>query len=152
MLARAVHPLKGLFVQKAGKAVAVRHLFQHLHGKLVCVNGKVGGGEQGRHLVLGRGHLVVLGFGADAQLPQLFVQLFQKGLHLWAYRAKVMVLQLLPFGGARAQQRAAGQHKVRPFGVQLFRNQKILLLGAHGGAYALCLLAKQLQHAHGLAA
>ena len=75
MLARTVHSLKRLFVQKADEVVLFRHLFHQLHRKLVVVYGDVGSRENGRKLVLRGRDLVVLGFGVDAVTPKRFVQI-----------------------------------------------------------------------------
>ena len=60
VLARAVDPLKRLFVQQAGEAVALGRLFHQLHRQLVRVGGQVDRGEHGGQLVQAGGHLVVL--------------------------------------------------------------------------------------------
>ncbi len=63
VLAAAVYPVKGFLVQKAHKAVLCRHLLHHLHGQLVVVGSDVDGSVDGGQLMLGGGHLVVLGLG-----------------------------------------------------------------------------------------
>ena len=61
MLAAAVHTGKGLFVQQTYQIVALGHLLHGFHHQLVLVVGRVGIGVNGGHLMLGRGHLIVLG-------------------------------------------------------------------------------------------
>ena len=62
VLAAAVDPVKGLFMEQTGQAMAFGNLFHDLHGQLVVVGGHVGVGEDRCQLMLGRGHLIVLGF------------------------------------------------------------------------------------------
>ena len=151
MLAAAVDPIEGLFVEQADQTVLGGHVFHGLHGQLVVVSGNVGGGEDGGQLMLGGGHLVVFGFGQNAQLPQLFVQVFHKGGHPGLDSAKVVVLQLLALGGLGAEQGAAGKAQVRALVIQCLVHQEVLLLRAHGGDDPLGLLVpKQPQNAQGL--
>ena len=152
VLAGAVDPTEGLFVQQAHHAVAVGDLLHQLHGQLVVVGGDVGGGEDRRQLVLGRGHLVVLGLGQDAQPPQLVVQLLHERLHPGLDDAVVVVLQLLALGRLRAQQRAAGQQQVLAGVHHALIHQEVLLLGAHRDHRRGALIAEQLQHPQRLAA
>ena len=72
-------PAKGFSCSRQTRPCCGGHFFHHLHRQLVVVGSDVGGGENGRQLVLGGRHLVVLGFGEHAQLPQLFVQILHKG-------------------------------------------------------------------------
>ena len=103
VLAGAVYPGEGLFMEEAHQAVAVRHLFHHLHHQLVLVAGGVGVGIDGGHFVLGGGHLVVLGLGGDAQGPQGLVQVLHVGGHPGLDSAEVVVVQLLAPGGLGAE-------------------------------------------------
>ena len=143
VLAAAVDPLEGLLVQQADQAVLGGDLLHHLHGQQVVVDGHVGGVEDGGQLMLAGGHLVVLGLGGHAQLPQHVVQLLHESGHPGPDGAKVVLLQLLALGGRRAEQGAAGQDQVLPGLVVLLAHQEILLLGAHGGGHMGGLLAKQ---------
>ena len=98
------------------------------------------------------GHLVVLGLGQDAQLPQLFIQLFHKGSHTGLDGAVVVVLQLLALGGLGPEQGAAAEHQVLPALVELPVHQEVLLLRAHRGDDPLGgLVAENAQDAQGLA-
>ena len=78
MLAAAVHAGKGILMEKAHQSVAVGHLFQHGHGELIVVCRGVGIGIYRRDLMLGRSHLIVLGFGEYTQLPQFQVQIMHE--------------------------------------------------------------------------
>ena len=151
VLAAAVDPFKGLFVQKADQAVLRRDLLHHLHGQQVMVDGHVGGVVDGGQLVLAGGDLVVLGLGGDAQLPQSVVQLLHEGRDAGPQGAEVVLLQLLALGGRRAEEGAAGQNQVLPGLIVLLADEKVLLLGADGGRDVLGLLAEQLEDALRLA-
>ena len=61
----------------------------------------------GGHLVLGGSHLVVLGGGGDAQLPELHVQILHECADALTDDAEVLVVQLLTLGGGGAEQGAA---------------------------------------------
>ena len=98
VLSGTVDALKGLLVEQAGKAVLVGYLFHHLHGKLVVVHRHIGRVEYRSQLVLGRGHLVVFGFGRDAELPERFIQIVHEGGNTGVQSAKIVVLHLLAFG------------------------------------------------------
>ena len=129
MLAAAVDAGKGLLVEQAHQTVAVGDLFQQLHGQLVFVAGGVGVGVDGRDLMLGGSHLVVLRLCQHAQLPQLLVQLPHEGRHAGLDGTVVVVVQLLPLGGAGTEQRAPAELQILPKLVHLLVDQEILLLG-----------------------
>ena len=137
VLAAAVDPLEGLFVEQTHQAVAGGHVPHHLHGELVVVGGHIGGGEDGGQLVLSGGYLVVLCFRQDAQLPQLLVQLLHKGGDSRFDGPEIVVLQLLALGGLGPEQGAAGVQQVGPLVVELFVDKEVLLLRAHGGDHPL---------------
>ena len=69
VLAAAVDPGKGLFVEQAHHAMPGRYPLHDLHGQLVLVRGQIGGGVNGGKLMLGGRYLVVLRLGQDPQLP-----------------------------------------------------------------------------------
>ena len=71
VLAAAVDPGKGLFVEQAHQIVAVGHFLQKLHGQLIVVAGAVGVGVHRGDLMLGGSYLIVLRLGQHAHLPQL---------------------------------------------------------------------------------
>ena len=136
VLAAAVDALEGLLMQQAHHAVPVRDLLHDVHGELVVIGGDVDGRVDGRHLMLSGGHLVVLGLGQDAQLPQLGVELLHEGLHAGFDDAEVVILQLLSLGRLGAKESAARHHQVGALAVNLLVHQEILLLRAHGGKHA----------------
>ena len=153
VLAGAVDAGEGLLMEQAHQAVAVRHLLHDLHYQLVLVAGGVGVGVDGGHLMLGGGHLVVLGLAEHAQLPQLLVQVLHVGGHPGTDGAEVVVLQLLALGGLGAEQGAAGHPQILPLGVLGLVDQEILLLWANLRHHPLGLgVAEEPQDPDGLAA
>ena len=104
MFAAAVDALKGFLMEQAHQAMAGSHVLHHFHGELVVVRCHVGGGKNGRQLVLGGGHFVVLCLGQDPQLPQLLIQLFHKGSHPGLDGPKIVVFQFLALGRLSAKQ------------------------------------------------
>ena len=112
VLAAAVDAGERLFVQQADKSVPCRDLLHDFHGELVVVGGDVGGGEDGRELVLSGRDLVVLGLGENAELPQLLVEICHERRDARLDRAEVMVVHLLSLGRLCAEKRAPAEHKV----------------------------------------
>ena len=133
VLAGAVDAGERLFVEQAHHVVLVGDLLHDLHGELVVVAGGVGIGVHRGHLVLGGGHLVVLGLAVDAQGPEVFVQVLHIGCHPGADGAVIVVIQLLAPGGLGAEEGAAGHPQVLPLAVHLFIHQEVLLLRAYAG-------------------
>ena len=153
VLAAAVHASKGLFVQQALQPVLSRDLFHHLHRQLVVVGGDVCRREDRRQLMLRGRDLVVLGLREDAELPELLVQILHIGLHARLDRAEIVILQLLPLRGLRAEERPAGVDQILSLEKELPVDEEIFLLGAdvrHDAPDALA--AEEVQNAHGLAA
>ena len=144
VLARTVDAVERLFMQQADKAVTIGDLAHELHGQLVVIGGDVGGLEDGRHLVLCRCDLIVLGLGVYAHLPQLLVEIVHERLDTRADGAEIVVFQLLTLGCRCTEQRAAGQDEVAALGVILFIDEEVFLLGADRGGHALAVLAEQL--------
>ena len=127
VLAAAVHAGKGLFVKEAYQPVAGGDLLHDLHGQLVVVGGDIGGGVDRRQFVLGGCHLIVLGFGQDAQFPELLVQIGHIGGHAGFDNAEIVVVQLLTLRRLGAEERAAGEHEVLALFVHFFIDQEIFL-------------------------
>ena len=97
--------------------------------------------------MLGRGDLVVLGLGEDAELPQLIVQILHIGEDAWLDAAKVVIIQLLTLWGTSSEQGASGVNQILALGVQLLGDEEIFLLGTDRGDYLLdVLVAEQLQY------
>ena len=151
VLAGAVDAVKGLLMEQTYQTVTGSYLLHDLHGQLVVVGGHVGGGVDGSQLMLGGGHLVMLGLGQNAQLPQLLVQVGHVGRHTGFDGAEIVVVHLLTLGRLRAEQSAATEDQILALVEHLAVHQKILLLRADGGTDAFhILVAEQVEDAHGL--
>ena len=138
-------------MQEADHVVLLCYLLHQLHGELVVVGGNVGGGEEGRQLVLCGGNLVVLGLGHDAELPQLLVQFLHKCGDAGLYRTEVVIFKLLTLGRLRAEEGAAGVHQVFALLVNALVDEEIFLFGADGGADGGdVVVAEELDDAHAL--
>ena len=99
-------------MEQAHETVAVCYLLHDLHRDLVLIAGCIGITVNGRHFMLGRRHLIVLGLGEDAQLPQLVVEILHKGGDSGTDRAKIVILQLLSSGRFGAKKRPAGHDQI----------------------------------------
>ena len=138
-------------MEKAHQSVAVGHLFQHGHGELIVVCRGVGIGIYRRDLMLGRSHLIVLGFGEYTQLPQFQVQIMHELRYPGPDGAVVVVVQLLSLGRPGTEQRSAAQLQILPLLIDLLINKEILLLRSHLGDHMLGLrVAEQPQNADAL--
>lgn len=98
VLARTIDAGERLLVQQAYHVVPQRNLLHQLHRKLVVIGRGVDGRKDRGQLVLGGGDLLVFGFGEDAELPKLFVEVFHVGGHSRIDRTEVVVIHLLPLG------------------------------------------------------
>ena len=101
--------------------------------------------------MLSGGYLVVLGFGQNAQLPQLLIQVSHVSGNSGLDNAKVMIVHLLTLGGLGAEQGTAGIDQILALVIHCLIDQEVFLLGADGSANTFhILVAEQLQDAHGL--
>ena len=151
VLAGAVDAREGLFVQQADHTVLAGDLLHELHGELVVVSGDVGGGEDGRELMLRGRDLVVLRLGEHTELPQLLVQIVHERGNARLDGAEVMILQLLPLGRLRAEQGPAGIDEVLALAVKRLVDEEVLLLRADRRADGLDLvMPEQLQDTQAL--
>ena len=151
VLARPIDGLEGLLMLQAHQAVVAGQKLHLLHGEQVLVHGAVRLGEDGRQLVLGRSHLVVLGLRGNAEGPQLVVELLHELVHRGADGAEVVLLQLLALHRRIAEQRAAREHDVEALLIVLLGDEEVLLLGAEGGGHAIGrVVAEQIEHAASL--
>ena len=147
VLARAVDALEGLFMLQADKAVVAGEKLHLLHREQVLIDSAIRIRENRRKLVLRRSDLVVLGLRGNAELPQLVVELFHELVHRRANGAEVVLFKFLALARRIAEQRTAGQHKVKALGVVLLGDEEVLLLGADRGNNLLMALAEELEHA-----
>ena len=107
MLAGAVHALKGLLVEYALEAVLSRGALHELHSDLVMVGSDIRGIEYRSELVLSGSDLVVLGLGAYAESPELFVEVCHISVNAGLDSAEVMILKLLSLGCGCAEESSA---------------------------------------------
>ncbi len=151
VLARAVDAGEGLFVQQGLQAVALGDPVHGVHDQLVPVDGDVRGGEDRGELELVRGDLVMLGFGGDADLPELDVEFAHEIGDRLLDGAEIVVLHLLALGRIGAEKGPSGQLEVDPLVEEFLVDQEVLLLGSHGGDDALGIrVSEGPQHAQGL--
>ncbi len=147
MFAAAVDPVEGLLMQEAHKPVPVGHLAHHLHDELVVVGGDIGRGVDRGQLILCGSDLVVLGLGRNPKHPQLLVEFGHIFGHPLAHAGVILILQLLPLGGGRAEERAAGVNQVLAPLDKALVHQEILLFAAHAGHHLVdVLMAQKLHH------
>jgi len=150
VLARAIDACEGLLVQQGHQAVVARHPLQRLHDQVLVVRAHAGLLEDGRHLVLGRRHLVVARLDRHAQAGQLALHLHHAGQHALGDRPEVVVVQLVSLGRLGPVQRAPGVDEVGALVVVLLVDQEVLLLGADRGEHALgVVVAEQVQRLEG---
>ena len=135
VLSGAVHSREGLLVEQALEAVLVSHLFQGLHNQLVVVHRHVAFRVDGSQLMLSGSHLVVLGLGRYAQLPQLLVHIIHKVRDPLPDHAEIVIVQLLALGRHGAKEGPAGKNQILALQIFLPIHQEILLLRAHGGGH-----------------
>ena len=129
MLARAVDVCKRLFVQQADKPVLLGDPFHYLHGELVVVGRDVGGGIDRCKLVLCGCDLVMLCFGEDTKLPQLFVEVRHIRLDTRLDDSEIVVVKLLPLWRLCSEKSSACIDKVLALIVKLLGAKEVLLLG-----------------------
>ena len=153
VLAASVDSGKGLLVQKTHETVTLGDLLHHVHDDLVVVYGDVGGGIDSGKLVLARCDLVVLGLGADAQLPELLVQVPHVICNAGPDGTVVVVLHLLALGGSGSEKRPAAVDQILSLLEIGPVDQKVLLLGAYRGDDAChILVSEEVQYLHCLVA
>ena len=87
---------------------------QGLHHDLVVVHRNVGLRIDGSQLMLCRGHLIVLGLGGYAQLPQLLIDIPHICRNTLADGAEIMILHLLPLRRHGSEQGTACKDQILP--------------------------------------
>ena len=151
MLAASVYSGKRLLVEKAYQTVLCRHLLHHFHGQLVMVRCDIGGGVNGRQLMLGRSHLVMLCFRQDPQLPELLIQILHICGHPWLDHSKIMIVHFLSLGRLRSKKSPSREPQVLSLLIHFPCNKKIFLLRPHGCADIFYIvISKQTENAQGL--
>ena len=125
------------------------YLFHRLHDELVLIICGVGVGIDRGHFVLGRGDLVMLGFGQNAELPQFFIQILHILGNARTDNAKVVVVEFLTFRRLCTEQCPAAETQILALFKHLFINKEILLLRADLRRDLLNIfIAEQMQNAH----
>ena len=104
-------------------------LFHYLHGELVVVGRDVGGGVDRCKLVLCGCDLVMLCFGEDTKLPQLFVEIGHIRLDTRLDDSEIVVVKLLPLWRLCSEKSSACIDKVLALIVKLLGDKEVLLLG-----------------------
>ena len=103
--------------------------------------------------MLGRGYLVVLCLGQDAEFPEFVIEVLHEGSDAGLDDTEVMVIQFLTLGRLCAEQSAAGEAKVGAFVIHFAGDQEIFLLGTDGGDDALSrIIAEETKYPEGLLA
>ena len=105
VLAGAVYPVKGLFVQYAGEIVSVSNFFENFHYKLVMVCGNICRKKDGADLVLAGRDFSVLNLRWNAVAPQFQIDGFHKGADAFVYSAGIMRRRVLILCGHCAKKR-----------------------------------------------
>mmetsp|Transcript_149838 Transcript_149838/g.363969 ORF Transcript_149838/g.363969 Transcript_149838/m.363969 type:complete len:211 (+) Transcript_149838:271-903(+) len=137
VLAVAVDARKGLLVEEDLQAHLGGLIVADLHEEDVAIDGGAGRAEDGRHLVLAGGHLVVLHGHGAADPEHLGLDLVQELLHPEGHGSKVVQLSLLVAGGQLPNKRAPAVDQVGPLLVHLRGHDEELLLPAEVGVHDL---------------
>ena len=136
VLTGTIHACEGLLMKQALQSVTAGHHLQGLHNDLVVVYGHIALGVNRCQLMLRRSHLIVLGLGCHAQLPQLLVDLLHESCDTLTDVSEVMVIQLLSLGRHGSEQGPASVNQV--FSLQIFClvYQEVLLLRSYGRSHS----------------
>ena len=106
-------------MNQAGEMMSSRHPLHHFHRNLVLIRCLIGIGIDGCQFVLGRCHLIMLGFGQNADLPEFRVQLLHKGGHTRLELSEIMVFQFLPLRRLVPKEGTTGQTQIFSLIVQI---------------------------------
>ena len=99
------------------------------------IHRNVGFGIDGRQFMLGRRHLIVLGLGGYAHLPQLHIHVPHKRSDPLTDGSKVMVVQFLSFRRHGSKQGPSCVDQVLPLHKLLCVHQEIFLFRPYHGGY-----------------
>ena len=113
----------------------VRQLLHYFHGELVVVYSYVGCLINRSKLVLCRSHLIVFGFGGNAQFPQFFIQIMHISGYSRFQSTEIVILHFLTLGRLCTKQGSSGKNEIFSLLVQLFIYQEVFLLRTNGGVY-----------------
>ena len=151
VLAAAVDAGKRLFMQQAHKPVTARNLFHDLHRQLILIGRQIRRRKNRRHFVLGGSRFVVFRLCKDAELPQLFVQVFHIFTNARRDRGKILVVHLLTLCGLCTEKRPPRHLEISALFIEFFIDQKIFLFGADAGNHVFdVFFAEKTKHTKGL--
>ena len=127
VLARAVDPSKGLFMEQTGKVMFLRYRLHRVHDDLVMVDSYVGLFKDRRELELAGRHLIVPGLRGNAQLEEFFLHVVHVRRDSFLDAAKILVFQLLPFRGRRSDDGPAAEDEILTLEEVIRIDQEVLL-------------------------
>ena len=146
VLAAAVDPVEGLFVEDDLQVVLFRNLVHNDHQQHILVNRPGRLTEDRRTLELIGSHLVMTGGKLDAQLVGLGLEILHKGRHARRDGAEIVVGELLVLGRIVADDRPLAKFQVRAGVEQRRIHQEILLLQADVHADAPHVAVEEFRH------
>ena len=135
VLSGAVDPGERLLVEKDDKTVLAGDLVHQVHHQLVLVIGQIGLPEdRGKLELIGR-HLVVPCLQRNTKTVAGDLKVAHELGHTSRNGAEIVVVQLLVLGGVMSHQGAAGDHQVRPRGIEGLIDKEIFLLPSKIGIH-----------------
>ena len=138
-------------MQQTHQTMSGCHLLHDLHSQLVVVGGDVGSTVNRGKFMLGRGYLIMLRLGKDAELPQFPVQIRHILSHPGLDGAEIVIVHLLPFWRLCAKQRTAAEDQVLTLIEHGTVDQKVFLFRSNGGTDTFdILIAEQSDDPHRL--
>ena len=109
----------------------VSNFFHNFHGQLVVVDSNICGIKYRSQLVLCRSNLVMLCFGRNAKLPELFVKIMHVSSNTRFQSSEVMILHLLSFWCGSSQKCTSAENQVFSLFIEILVNQEVLLLRSY---------------------
>ncbi len=138
-------PAKGFSCSETNEPIPARGVLQDLHRDHLMVGAHVRVLEDGGHLVLVGGHLVVACLDRHAQLGELHLGIEHAREDALGDRPEVVVVELVALGGLCAEQRSPCGEQVGTLEVVLLVDQEVLLLASDRREHALSVIdAEQL--------
>ena len=128
VLTGTIDPGKRLLMKQTLQAMKISHLLQRLHNQLIVIHSHITLRINGSQFMLTRSHLIVLGLGRHAQLPQLLIYILHEIRNPLADNTEIMIIQLLSFRRHGAKQSPTGKNQILSLQILLPIHQEILLL------------------------
>ena len=128
MLSGTVDALERLFMKQAGQTMTLCHLFHGFHHQLIVIRRQIGFCVNRSQLVLRRSHLVMLGLGRYAQLPQLFIKLLHICADALPDHPVIMVIHFLSLRRHGTKQSSSGVNQIFSLQILLPIHKEIFLL------------------------